>query len=270
MKHRSFIAGMITMLLILGLTSTAIATTGKVQKEIEYRDIKVSLDGKVLDLRDAKGNVVEPFMFGGTNYIPARALAESLGLKVAWDSATSTVVLTSPTATTPAPSAPPKEEPTPSNSTYSRTNPAPVGTPQQVTVNMGRWNYTATVTITDTFRGLPAWALIRETNQFNAAPTDTREYILAAIEVTIDSISEDRAVSVDKYDFTAFDSASAEYSRVTTVDPTPLKGNLYAGASTKGFVSFVVDTDDTAPKAAYGLASDGTGGIWFSLVDDRT
>ena len=58
--------------------------------------ISVTLDGVKLDLRDAKGNAVEPFMFEGTNYLPVRALAESLGLEVAWDSANATVVLTSP------------------------------------------------------------------------------------------------------------------------------------------------------------------------------
>lgn len=95
-KYKGFLAGMLTMLLILAMCGTAFATTGKFQREIEYRDIKVSLDGKILDLKDAKGNTVEPFMFGGTNYIPARALAEALGLQVAWDGSTSTVVLTSP------------------------------------------------------------------------------------------------------------------------------------------------------------------------------
>ena len=72
---RGFLAGVLVTLLVMCLVSTAGATSGKVQQEIEYRDIKVSLDGQVLDLRDAKGNTVEPFMFGGTNYIPARALA---------------------------------------------------------------------------------------------------------------------------------------------------------------------------------------------------
>ena len=95
MKHqKSFFAGMLTMLLIVCLAGTAVATTGKVTKELEYRNISVSLDGKRLDLRDAQGNAVEPFMFEGTNYLPVRALAESLGLKVAWDSSTNTVVLT--------------------------------------------------------------------------------------------------------------------------------------------------------------------------------
>ena len=32
-------------------------------------------------------------MFDGTNYLPARALAEALGLSVAWDGSTNTVVL---------------------------------------------------------------------------------------------------------------------------------------------------------------------------------
>jgi hypothetical protein len=95
-NSKGFIAGMLTMLLLVCLIGSVSATRGVVQKDIEYRDIKVSLDGKILDLKDAKGNTVEPFMFGGTNYIPARALAEALGLKVAWNSAEATVVLTSP------------------------------------------------------------------------------------------------------------------------------------------------------------------------------
>ena len=77
---KKFFAGMLTMLLILCLGGSVLATTGKVQQEIEYRNIQVSLNGKILDLKDAKGNTVEPFMFAGTNYIPARALAEALGL----------------------------------------------------------------------------------------------------------------------------------------------------------------------------------------------
>lgn len=92
---KGFLAGVLTTLLVMSMIGSASATVAKVQKEIEYRNIKVSLDGEILDLRDAAGNVVEPFMFGGTNYIPARALAEALGLEVAWDGSNSTVVLTS-------------------------------------------------------------------------------------------------------------------------------------------------------------------------------
>ena len=96
MNKKSFFAGMLTMLLIMTMVVPAAATVGKVTKELEYRNISVTLDGKKLDLKDAKGNPVEPFMFEGTNYLPVRALAESLGLNVAWDGKTSTVVLTTP------------------------------------------------------------------------------------------------------------------------------------------------------------------------------
>lgn len=124
-KHKSFLAGMLTMLLITCLVGSASATRGVVQKEIEYQDIKISLDGVVLDLRDAQGNPVEPFKFGGTNYVPARALAEALGLTVAWDGATSTVVLTHPQPTV----TQPVETGIPSSSSGSSENEYGPGTP---------------------------------------------------------------------------------------------------------------------------------------------
>lgn len=93
---KSYLAGALTTALFMGAVGTASATVGKITQELEYRDIKVSLDGEVLDLRNAVGEPVEPFMFGGTNYLPVRALAESLGLNVAWDGANATVLLTTP------------------------------------------------------------------------------------------------------------------------------------------------------------------------------
>ena len=93
---RSYWAGFVTALLVCAMMGTAYASTGKVTRELEYRNIKVALDGQELDLRNAAGDPVEPFMFDGTNYLPVRALAEALGLKVSWNGAASTVMLTSP------------------------------------------------------------------------------------------------------------------------------------------------------------------------------
>lgn len=90
-----FFTGMISMLLIVVLTGTAVAATANITKTLAYRDIKVSLDGTVLDLKDAAGNRIEPFIIEGTNYLPVRALAEALGLTVSWDASTNTVVLSS-------------------------------------------------------------------------------------------------------------------------------------------------------------------------------
>lgn len=58
-----------------------------------YRDIRVLVDGVVLEPKDAAGNAAEPFTLGGTTYLPVRAVAEALGLAADWDAETSTVRL---------------------------------------------------------------------------------------------------------------------------------------------------------------------------------
>ena len=42
----SFMTGMVTMLLLVCITGSALATSGKVTKELEYRNISVTLDEK--------------------------------------------------------------------------------------------------------------------------------------------------------------------------------------------------------------------------------
>lgn len=95
MKKKEFWAGMATMLLLISMIMTVSAITGTVNQELTYNNIGIMLNGKKLNLVDANGNSVEPFMFNGTNYLPVRAISEALGLEVEWDSATATIVLTS-------------------------------------------------------------------------------------------------------------------------------------------------------------------------------
>lgn len=116
-RNWDFLAGMVAMLLIIALMSSASAAVGKITKELEYKDISVTLNGQKLDLRDAQGGVVEPFIFDGTNYLPVRALAEALGLSVAWDGNTNTIVLTSGQASTQPSTQANGTQPTPSIST---------------------------------------------------------------------------------------------------------------------------------------------------------
>ena len=102
-RTKGFISGVLTSLLLVVLVVTAVAQTGTIQKTLEYKNISVTLDGKKLDLKDAKGNSVEPFMFDGTNYLPVRAISEALGLNVSWDGSTNTVVLKTPGSSSTAP-----------------------------------------------------------------------------------------------------------------------------------------------------------------------
>ena len=64
---------------------------------INYRKIKIVLDGEEITPCDGLGNTVEPFIMSssGTTYLPLRAVSQALGLNVHWDEATNTVKLSS-------------------------------------------------------------------------------------------------------------------------------------------------------------------------------
>ena len=91
--HKRIFAVIIVIALLLTSLSASI---GEKQIKVVFRDIKVSLDGSVLVLKDAKGNILEPFLYNGTNYLPVRAVAEALGKDVGWDGLTSTILINSP------------------------------------------------------------------------------------------------------------------------------------------------------------------------------
>ena len=61
--------------------------------QVQYSGIKLVVDGSTVTPKDSKGNVVEPFTYNGTTYLPVRAVADALGKEVNWDSATQTVTL---------------------------------------------------------------------------------------------------------------------------------------------------------------------------------
>jgi hypothetical protein len=98
--------------LLLGAVICGGATAGAANavKTISaaYRDIKIYIDQTLITPRDANGAVVEPFIVGGTTYLPVRAVAEALGKDVSWDDDTSSVYIgVQPAAATPTPNATP-------------------------------------------------------------------------------------------------------------------------------------------------------------------
>ena len=60
---------------------------------LHYQNIKVTLDGRTLDLTDSRGNEVEPFTIDGTTYLPLASISKALGMDVRWDADTNTVIL---------------------------------------------------------------------------------------------------------------------------------------------------------------------------------
>lgn len=56
-------------------------------------DVKVTLNGTELALKDAAGRPVTPIVSGGVTYLPVRAIADALNVAVEWDAENTTVYL---------------------------------------------------------------------------------------------------------------------------------------------------------------------------------
>lgn len=250
-KIKGFITGIVVMTLIFSTAITGFAASGSQSITATYNNIKLYVNQKLITPKDAAGNTVEPFIYNGTTYLPVRAVANALGQDVSWDNSTKSVYIGSqPTATS-----------------YSRSNPAPVGTAQTITIDNYLGKYTVTIKVTEAFRGQSAWTAIKKANMFNTAPEDNNEYVLLSVEATIDSAENDRAVSLNDYDFKIYNSTNSEYERVLVVSPNPqFDGSAYEGGKIEGFMAFTVSTSDPSPKIVFGQDYDGTGGIWFSAV----
>ncbi len=242
----------IALSLLFALGATALASNGSKTAELFYRDIKITLNGKEVTPRDANGNSVEPFIIDGTTYLPVRAVAGALNLDVEWESSTNTVIL--------------KEKSYSEGTSYSRTNPAPIGTKQSFSVSGLLEEYTATAVINSVESGDSAWEKIKAANMFNDGPSEGMEYILANVSVTLVSSKDDSAVSFSEYSFDVYSSNNEEYSRASVVSPEPeLSGNVFPGGTSTGYIVFTVSKTDEHPKVVIGADYRGNGGAWFSL-----
>lgn len=67
----------------------------QVAANINY-DITVTFNGEAKALSNVNGQQVYPVLYGGTTYVPIRAIGYLLGLNVDWDQATRTVLLDKP------------------------------------------------------------------------------------------------------------------------------------------------------------------------------
>ena len=93
MKQR--IQGIVIGLIISSLifSSGALALTGTRNIEVTFRDIKLYVAGALLTPRDANNNVIEPFLYNGTTYLPIRAVGQALGKDIEWDGVTNSIYI---------------------------------------------------------------------------------------------------------------------------------------------------------------------------------
>ncbi len=81
----------VTMMLALGATVLAKQTTETIN--VMYDNIKILIDGVEYTPKDANGNIVEPFIYNGTTYLPVRGIANAFNVAVDWDEKNSAVNL---------------------------------------------------------------------------------------------------------------------------------------------------------------------------------
>lgn len=91
---------MLALVMILGLTISASAAETETVTVQLSPNITVTLNGEIQTMTDVNGNPVYPVLYGGTTYLPIRAVGNMLGLDVDWDGATQTVILEKSDSTT--------------------------------------------------------------------------------------------------------------------------------------------------------------------------
>ena len=90
-KIQGIIAGWLMSTILIGGYTLAADFSETV--DIFYRNIKLYVDGAEYVAKDGNGNVVEPFIYNGTTYLPVRGVADAFGKDVVWDGATSSIFM---------------------------------------------------------------------------------------------------------------------------------------------------------------------------------
>ena len=94
MKKKAFSTLCVAAIAAVSMCVGAFAAGGLQQiKAYINRDITIKLDGQVKTMADEQGARVYPISYDGTTYVPIRAVSSMLGIDVAWDQASYSVLL---------------------------------------------------------------------------------------------------------------------------------------------------------------------------------
>lgn len=146
------------------------------------------------------------------------------------------------------------------NSSFSRENPAPIGT-RQVLNKEGK-SYALTVLSSE--RGATALKKIKAANMFNKDPEAGKEYVL--LKLKFEYLAGGGSASIGNNLYSTYSSDGFEYKGVSVVAPSPtIFSKVAQGKSTTGYIVFMVDKTDKQPKLGYGMKNSSTEGIWFRI-----
>ena len=79
MKKR--LQGLIAGVLIGAMLTSGVVFAKNIHETINavYMNVKLVIDGEEITPKDANGNIVEPFIYNGTTYLPVRGTANLAG-----------------------------------------------------------------------------------------------------------------------------------------------------------------------------------------------
>lgn len=95
-EMKGFVTGVAVTLVVSITACIVFASSGEQKISALFDNIKVLINGSEVELTDANGNAVEPFIYNGTTYIPVRAVAGAFGKEVSWDADNKEVIINDP------------------------------------------------------------------------------------------------------------------------------------------------------------------------------
>lgn len=228
--------------LLIALSLTGIIAASVAVGAYAASDIKLFVNGKKTT---ASIEIID-----GSSYVPLRVVAEALGQEVKWDENKREIHIG-------------KEVDT-SAVGLSRSNPAPLNAKIAFKKESIIENYEGEVSVNDIIRGDEAWALIKNSNKFNSAPAEGKEYMLVKATVKITgNQKKDSKIDLSSVHFTLVSTQGKDYDPISVVTPDPsINTSLYVGAENTGWMAFEVDKADVSPLITYARSYDGTGGVW--------
>jgi len=236
---KGFLAGVLVTVILMSSVS-ALASTGSKNIEIFYNNIKITLDGKQVTPRDGRGDIVEPFIYNDSIYLPIRAIATALGLSADWDGNTRTAILGTGAV----------------SGDWSKDKPAPIGTKINVDYTLttsGGWK--GAMFVSQVLRGDEAVAQYNPTFFGQNKVGENQEIILVKVQITTAADSPSPwGVGLTQF-FSGYSGYNDRLSGAFYGVPSDGDGYVWRG--------MIVDKTDSQPKLAFETSS--VKNVWFAL-----
>lgn len=254
-KLKYFICGVVVSAMVTTNIIPALASAMSKTIQVTYNDIKITMNGKQITPRDGNGNIVEPFVYEGTTYLPVRGIATALDLSVVWDGETNTVKLSDGSESV--------------QVGWSKDNPAPIGT----RINIDSVNFKGNISVAQIIRGEEANNILLENNSFaknsieKLAPDEEMLLVKFLVTVNKENKSFNTASSINLVGYSGYNDKLDinAYGVPKGGDGTSME-TIKSGDSGDAWRCYVVKKSDTQPKVNWGTTNkDDT--VWFKLYN---